>query len=34
MMSYRIGVEDAEIMQQQFAPSFSKTDLLNLDKFK
>lgn len=34
MMSYRIWVDDAETMERQFAPDFSWTDLMNLDKFK
>ena len=34
MMSYRIGVDDTEILERQFAPNFSATDLMTLDKFK
>lgn len=34
MMSYRIGVDDTQILERQFAPGFSATDLMNLDKFK
>ena len=34
MMCYRIWVNDAEEMEHQFAPKFSGSDLLNLDKFK
>jgi len=33
IMSYRIWVKDMETMEQQFKPSFSGTDLVNLDKF-
>lgn len=33
VMSYRIWVKDMETMEQQFKPSFSGTDLVNLDKF-
>lgn len=31
MASLRIGVEDAEFMEQQFAPVFNAQDLINLD---
>ncbi len=34
MMCYRIGTDDAEVMESQFQPKFSKNDLLNLDAFK
>lgn len=34
MMCYRIWVKDTDEMEQQFAPKFSGSDLLNLDKFK
>ncbi|MBP7848535.1 hypothetical protein KA013_05005, partial [Patescibacteria group bacterium] len=34
MMCYRIGNDDAEFLEQQFQPQFSKNDLLNLDAFK
>lgn len=33
LVSYRIGVDDAEIMAKQFAPVFSEYDLVNLPKF-
>lgn len=33
MAAFRIGAEDAEFMERQFAPEFSKLDLLNLDNF-
>lgn len=33
IVSYRIGVEDAELMAKQFAPVFDEYDLLNLEKF-
>ncbi len=33
ILSYRIGVEDAEFMQKQFAPVFSEYDLVNLRRF-
>lgn len=34
MMCYRIWVNDAQDMEQQFAPKFAGQDLLSLDKFK
>jgi Helicase HerA, central domain len=34
MMCYRIWVNDTQDMEQQFAPKFSWSDLLSLDKFK
>jgi hypothetical protein len=34
MMIYKIGPEDAEFIQKQFAPQFTDHDLLNLDKLK
>lgn len=34
MMAYRVGPEDAEFLEKQFAPDFSKTDLINMDRFK
>ena len=33
IVSYRIGVEDAEFMEKQFAPVFSQYDLVNLRRF-
>ncbi|MAF80411.1 hypothetical protein CL628_00170, partial [bacterium] len=33
IISYRIGVDDAEFMAQQFEPVFTEYDLLNLDRF-
>ena len=33
MVSFRIGVEDTEMMEKQFAPVFSADDLLNLDNY-
>lgn len=33
LVSYRIGVDDAEYLAQQFAPVFSEYDLVNLDRF-
>lgn len=33
VISYRIGVEDAEFMEKQFEPVFSDYDLINLEKF-
>lgn len=33
IVSFRIGVEDSEILEHQFAPVFDKTDLINIDNF-
>lgn len=33
IVCYRVGAEDAEILAKEFAPRFSETDLVNLDKF-
>ncbi len=33
MISFRIGVEDAEILEKQFAPVFGAFDLVNIDRF-
>lgn len=33
IVTFRIGAEDAEFMEQEFAPEFSAHDLLNLPKF-
>ncbi|MDZ4225498.1 MAG: type IV secretion system DNA-binding domain-containing protein, partial [Candidatus Andersenbacteria bacterium] len=33
VISYRIGVDDAEFMAQQFEPVFSEYDLINLERF-
>ncbi len=34
MAAFRIGSEDAEFMEAQFAPDFTKQDLLSLDNFR
>jgi DNA polymerase III delta prime subunit len=34
MMSYKVGAEDAENLEKEFAPNFSGGDLVNMDKFK
>lgn len=34
MMSYKVGAEDAEKLEKEFAPNFSGGDLVNMDKFK
>lgn len=31
--SYRVGADDAEFLEKQFEPAFSRFDLLNLDNF-
>ena len=33
MMSFRIGVEDAEIMAKEFAPVFNEFDVVNIERF-
>lgn len=33
MVSFRIGVEDSEIMAKEFAPTFNEFDLLNVDRY-
>lgn len=33
MISFRIGVEDAEIMAKEFAPVFNEFDLVNIDRY-
>ncbi len=33
IVSYRVGVEDTEILAKQFAPVFTEYDLVNLEKF-
>lgn len=33
IVAFRIGAEDAEFMEQEFAPEFAANDLLNLPKF-
>lgn len=33
IISFRIGVEDAEFLEKQFAPKFDKTDLISIDNF-
>lgn len=33
MVSFRIGVEDAEVMAKEFSPTFNEFDLLNVDRF-
>ncbi|MDD2758235.1 MAG: type IV secretion system DNA-binding domain-containing protein [Patescibacteria group bacterium] len=33
IVSYRIGVEDAEILQKEFAPVFSAYDLMNVEQY-
>lgn len=33
MISFRIGVEDADTMAKEFAPVFNEFDLLNVDRF-
>lgn len=32
--SFRVGADDAEFMEKQFTPEFSRFDLLNLDNFQ
>ena len=34
MASYRVGADDAELLEKQFTPEFSSSDLLNVDNFQ
>jgi hypothetical protein len=34
MVSLRVGPEDAEFLEKQFAPVFSKHDLMNMDNYQ
>lgn len=34
MMSYKIGPEDAKLLEEQFAPVYSNHDFMNMDKFQ
>ena len=34
MMSYKIGPEDAKLMEEQYAPVYSSQDFMNMDKFQ
>jgi hypothetical protein len=33
MAVFRVGTEDAEFLEKQFTPTFTKTDIINLDNF-
>ncbi len=33
MIAFRIGVDDAEVLKQQFAPVFNAFDLINIEKY-
>lgn len=33
MVAFRVGAEDAEFLEKQFAPVFNKNDLINIDNF-
>ncbi|MSU54782.1 MAG: hypothetical protein EXS48_03070 [Candidatus Staskawiczbacteria bacterium] len=33
MGAFRVGAEDAEFLEKQFEPGFSRLDLINLDNF-
>lgn len=33
IVSFRVGATDAEFLEKEFAPTFTETDLLNLDKY-
>jgi CxxC-x17-CxxC domain-containing protein len=33
LVSFRVGAADAEFLENEFAPQFTQTDLVNLDKF-
>ncbi|RLF54686.1 MAG: hypothetical protein DRN13_02060 [Thermoplasmata archaeon] len=34
IISFRVGIEDAEFLERMFLPSFSKEDLINLDRYR
>lgn len=34
MVSFRVGVDDVEVLEKQFAPEFTKFDLLNINNYK
>ncbi len=34
IMSYKVWAKDAEYLEQEFAPEFSRQDLVNIDRFK
>lgn len=34
IMAYKVGAKDAEYLEQEFSPEFSRSDLVNMDKFK
>ena len=34
IMAYKVWAKDAEYLEQEFAPEFSKQDLVNIDRFK
>ncbi len=34
IMSYKVWAKDAEYLEQEFSPEFSRQDLVNIDKFK
>ena len=33
LLALRVGVQDAEFLEKQFAPTFNKNDLINIDNF-
>ncbi len=33
LVTFRIGADDAEFLEKQFSPTFSKSDLINIDNF-
>lgn len=33
LVSFRVGAADAEFLEKEFAPNFTETDLVNLDKY-
>ena len=33
IISFRVGIEDAEFLEKQFLPKFDKTDLISIDNF-
>jgi hypothetical protein len=33
MISFRVGAEDAEFLEKEFAPVFTKTDIINVEQY-
>lgn len=33
-MAYKLGAQDADFLEKEYSPEFSKNDLVNIDKYK